>query len=58
MEKVFDRKAFTAEFNLFFEKHKEQILSEAIRLEDLPEDDDWRNDDLWTEYQEDDIDDE
>lgn len=41
MKHEFNREAFTAEFNEFFEQHKEQILANAITMEELAKDPDF-----------------
>ena len=41
MKDKFDREAFTAAFNEFFEQHKEQILASAVTMEELAKDPDF-----------------
>lgn len=41
MTKAFDREVFTAEFNKFFREHEEQILANAVTVEELAKDQDF-----------------
>ncbi|MDO5149677.1 MAG: hypothetical protein Q4D76_09820 [Oscillospiraceae bacterium] len=42
-----DREKFLKDFRKFLEDNYEQVMENTIRLEDLPEDDDWRQDEVW-----------
>lgn len=39
------RQQIIDDFKQFFSEHKEQILANVVRIEDLPEDDEWFDDD-------------
>ena len=41
MKDKFDREAFAAEFEKFFDEHKEQILANATTMEELAKDPDF-----------------
>lgn len=38
------RQQIIDDFKQFFSENKEQILAKVVRIEDLPEDDEWFND--------------
>ena len=39
------RQQIIDDFKQFFSENKEQILAKVVRIEDLPEDDEWFDDD-------------
>ena len=39
----------TQDFKAFIEKNRENLYKRAVRIEDLPPDDDWIQDDVWDE---------
>lgn len=45
-----DREKFINDFRIFLDENHDKIKAKMIKPEDLPADDDWRNDELWKSY--------
>lgn len=39
----------TQDFKAFIEKNRENLYKRAVKIEDLPPDEDWIQDDVWDE---------